>query len=136
MALKALRFIAVLLGLSLMLGELWRSWGTGRPIVFILDDQIMGALLIISAIAVRRETQRTRAAYSAAWGFACGMLYLSFFEKLFEPENTQAGNWSLNILTALVGVAFTVSICGLLLSIALQKSRAERTDRLYGATPR
>ena len=32
---NALRFLAIALSLSLMIGEAWRSWGVGRPVMFV-----------------------------------------------------------------------------------------------------
>lgn len=116
---KALRIVAILLALSLMIGECWRSWGVGRPIMFVLDDQLMGGFMIAAAWAVRRETIRTRAAFSAAWGVVAGMLYGSFFGKVFEPAKAQAGNWNLGVLTMLTGIAFLGSVVGLWFSMTL-----------------
>jgi hypothetical protein len=62
----ALRIVAVLHALSLMIGECWRSWGVGRPVMFVLDDMLMGGFLLAAAWAVRRETVRTRAAFAGA----------------------------------------------------------------------
>lgn len=122
---KSLRIVALLLALSLMIGEGWRSWGVGRPIMFMLDDQLMGGFLIAAAWAVRRETVRTRAAFSAAWGVVAGMLYGSFFGKVFEPAKAQAGNWDLGVLTVLLGVAFLVSLVGLWFSMTLARQDEE-----------
>lgn len=119
----ALRVVAVLLALSLMIGELLRSWGAGRPVMLVLDDQLMGGFLIAAAWAVGRETIRTRAAFAAAWGVVAGMLYGSFFGKLFEPAKAQAGNWNLGVLTALLGVAFAVSLVGLWASITVPRAQ-------------
>lgn len=116
---RVLRILAVLLALSLMIGELWRSWGAGRHILFILDDQIMGAMLLAGAFLVRGETMRRRAFFSAGWGVNAGMLYGSFFGKLVEPAGTNAGNWDLGILTFLVGLAFATSVLGLIASVLL-----------------
>lgn len=114
-----LRIWAVLLALSLMIGELWRSWGAGREFVFVIDDQIMGAMLIVSAYLLKEQTVRRRAFFSAAWAFNVGMLYGSFFNKIISPENTNAGNWDFGILTALIGVAFLSAIIGMIASILL-----------------
>ena len=118
---KALRIVAVLLALSLMIGELWRSWGVGRPVMFVLDDQLMGGFLIVAAWAVGDQTVRTRTAFSAAWGVVTGMLYGSFFGKVFEPATAQAGNWDLGVLTWLIGVAFLTSLIGLWFSMTLPR---------------
>ena len=114
-----LRMLAVLLALSLMIGEVWRSWGVGRPVMFVMDDQLMGGFLIVAAWAMTKETVRNRIAFAAAWGVNAGMLYGSFFGKVFAPEEAQAGNWDLGVLTWLIGLAFVVSLIGLWLSISL-----------------
>ncbi|MEM7663652.1 MAG: hypothetical protein AAF292_15525 [Pseudomonadota bacterium] len=114
---RTLRLLAVVLALSLMIGELWRSWGAGRPIAFIMDDQIMGAMLLTGAALMQRPTVRRRAFFSAGWAVNAGMLYGSFFGKVFAPQNAEAGNWDLGILTVLIGVAFATAIIGLLWSI-------------------
>ena len=116
---KALRVLAVLLALSLMIGELWRSSGAGRPFAFVIDDQIIGGFLLVAAYAMRIDTIRTRSAFAAAWGMSAGMLYGSFFGKLVTPETINAGNWDLGILTWLVGLAFVVALLGLAATLAL-----------------
>lgn len=123
---RLLRLAAVLLALSLMIGEAWRSWGVGRPVMFVLDDQLMGSFLIATAWAVRIDTRRRRAAFAAAWGVAAGMLYGSFFGKVFEPQSADPGNWDLGVLTILIGVAFAVSLLGMVAAIALPGSAPGR----------
>ena len=116
---KALRVLAILGALLLMGGEAWRSWGVGRPIAFWMDDMLAGAMMIAAAIAVRRPTRATRSFFAAAWGVAVGMLYGSFFGKLFDPASSDPGNFSLDVLTGLVGFAFVAAIAGLVASILL-----------------
>lgn len=116
---KVLRACAILLGLSLIIGEAYRSWGVGRPIAFWLDDVLMGALLIGAAAAVGRQTWARRALFTGAWGVNAGMLYGSFFGKVFAPETSNAGNFDLGLLTALIGLAFAVSILGFVASLMI-----------------
>jgi hypothetical protein len=116
---KALRIVAVIAALALMIGELWRSWGVGRPIMFVLDDQLAGGFMLAAAWAMRDDSLRNRAAFSAAWGIAVGMLYGSFFGKVFDPQSAVPGNWNLGILTALLGVAFVGALTGLWCCITL-----------------
>lgn len=87
--------------------------------MLVLDDQLMGGFLIAAAWAARDQTLRNRTAFSAAWGIATGMLYGSFFAKLFEPETAQPGNWDLGVLTWLIGLAFATALIGLWFSITL-----------------
>jgi hypothetical protein len=116
---KALRIIAIIGALALMLGEAYRSWGVGRPVAFWMDDMLAGAMMIASGIAVRNPTVRARAFFSASWGVASGMLYGSFFGKVFDPKNANAGNFDLGLLTALIGIAFAIAIIGLVASIRI-----------------
>jgi hypothetical protein len=108
-----------------MIGEVWRSWGVGRPIMFVLDDQFAGALMLAGAWAMQRDTIRNRALFAAGWGVAAGMLYGSFFGKLIEPERATPGNWDLGVLTALLGVAFAVSLIGMAAAILLPPENSE-----------
>jgi hypothetical protein len=105
-----------------MLGEVWRSWGAGRHPLFVLDDQLMGGFLLAAAWAMRVDSRRNRAAFSAAWGVVAGMLYGSFFGKLVEPASSNAGNWNMGVLTALLGIAFATALIGLWFSIVLPGS--------------
>lgn len=121
---KALRIIAVVFALAMMLGEAYRTWGANRPVYAWLDDQILGAFLLLGAWLTKTPNGRNCAVFSTAWGFSAGMLYPSFFGKVFQPMQTQPGNFSLAVLTWLIGFAFATAIIGTILSIvAAEKSR-------------
>lgn len=119
-----LRVAAVLLALSLMIGEAIRSWGVGRPVMFWMDDMLMGGMLLVAAWLMARPSPVRHALFAAAWGVNAGMLYGSFFGKVFAPENSNAGNFDLGLLTALIGVAFVTAIAGMIATILV--ARPER----------
>ena len=106
-----------------MAGEIYRSWGVGRPLAFVLDDMIVGIMMLTASVLVARPTVARRAYFAAAWGAAAGMLYGSFFGKLFDPAKATPGNFELGTLTALVGFAFVLSVAGLVASILLPNDR-------------
>jgi len=108
-----LRILGAGLALSLMIGEMIRSWGVGRPIMFVLDDFFMGGLLLAGAILMAAPTRIRWAIFVAGWASCAGMLYGSFFGKVFAPATSNAGNFDLGVLTALIGLAFVVSLLGL-----------------------
>jgi hypothetical protein len=116
---KILRTLAILLALSLMIGEAYRSWGAGRPIAAWMDDMLAGALIIVAAVRVGRETWVSRALFTGAWGVGVGMLYGSFFGKVHSPETANPGNFDLGLLTALIGVAFATAVLGFVASLML-----------------
>lgn len=113
MSLGLLRFLGAGLALALMIGEAIRSWGVGRPIMFVLDDFFMGGLLLAGAVLMATPTRLRWGIFVAGWGTCAGMLYGSFFGKVFDPVSSNAGNFDLGLLTALIGVAFAVSLVGL-----------------------
>jgi hypothetical protein len=117
--LKVLRLVAVLLGLSLIVGEAYRSWGAGRPVAFWMDDMLMGGLLLVAAVAVAKETWARRALFTGAWGVNAGMLYASFFGKVFAPDISDSGNFELGLLTALIGLAFATAVIGFVASLMI-----------------
>ena len=108
------------LALSLMIGEAIRSWGVGRPIMFVLDDFFMGGLLLAGAVLMAKPTRLRWGIFVAGWGACAGMLYGSFFGKVFDPASANAGNLDLGLLTGLIGLAFAVSLVGLAGSVMWQ----------------
>lgn len=116
-ALTWLRVVAMLLGASLIIGEAYRSWGAGRTPTAWLDDMLMGTLLICAAIAAAKPGWQRRALFTGAWGANAGMLFGSFFGKVFDPARANPGNFALGTLTALIGVAFAVAVLGFVASL-------------------
>lgn len=114
------RVIAALLGLSLMIGEGLRSWGQDRPAYAWLDDQLMGGLLIVSAWLLQRPTPERRALFTGAWGVSAGMLYGSFFNKLFDPGGDYSTSIPGGTLTLLIGLAFVTAIAGFVASLLIR----------------
>lgn len=124
-----LRVIAIILALSLMIGESIRSYGQVRPLVSVADDFLLGGFLIAAALAFVEDTPWRRAAFAGAWATAVGMLYPSFFGKIFPEHGTDFHtNIRADVLTILIGVAFATSIIGMIATIALPDvSDAKRT---------
>ena len=120
---RLLRILGVIGAILLMAGEAYRSWGAGRPVVFWMDDMLAGTMMIAAAILVGRQSFATRSFFAASWGVAVGMLYGSFFGKLYDPANGHPGNFSIGLLTWLVGIAFVLAIGGLIASILLPTPR-------------
>ena len=90
LSLKLVRRLAVFIGAFCILGETvrrWHTWTDWPPSFF--DDYCIGALLFYGAWRSSRDEQRGQAFLAAAWGFACGQGYASFFghlkQALLEP---------------------------------------------------
>ena len=72
------------LALLIMAGEIYRSIGDGRHIMFVLDDVFLGLAMFISALLFTKDTLPKRAFFAASWGAAAGGVYGSFFSKLLS----------------------------------------------------
>lgn len=111
--------ISIVLALLIMFGEIYRSWGDGRNIIWVLDDVLAGLYMIIAALMFRRDTPTLRALFASSWGVAVGMLYMSFFSSLLAPEALNAGNLNKNFLITVKGICFALSFVGLTAAILL-----------------
>ena len=116
---KAFRHFSILLGTLNAAGELYRSAGDGRHIMFVLDDVFLGLALVISALLFTRDTPPRRAFFAASWGAAAGGVYGSFFSKLLSEEPINSGNLDPVFLTSFLGVLFVISLLGVFLAIRL-----------------
>ena len=117
---KALRILAAIGAILIMTGEAYRSWGVGRPVYAWMDDMLAGSFMLVAAYRVGRPTVSNRALFSASWGIAVGMLYGSFFGRLFEPAQAHPGNLNLAALTIALGAAFALAIGGLIASVVIR----------------
>lgn len=116
-----LRWWAILLGTSLMIGEAIRSWGQDRHWLFVIDDFVIGIPLVVTGLLVATPTVSRRAAFSAAWAAVAGMTYGSFFGKLLDwSDAADSTNIDIGLLTALIGAVFISSLVGLVGSIAVK----------------
>lgn len=114
-------FIRISIGLALLImaGEIYRSWGDGRNIIWVLDDVLAGLYMIIAALMFRRDTAALRALFASSWGISVGMLYMSFFSSLLAPEALNAGNLNKDFLITVKGICFALSFVGLAAAILL-----------------
>ncbi|MGD9979839.1 MAG: hypothetical protein AB7H66_15485 [Hyphomonadaceae bacterium] len=116
---KALQIYTVLVALVLMVGEGYRSWGAGRPVITWLDDMILGALMIAAAVAMGRETPARRAFLTGVWGIAIGAVFVSFMSKIVDPASTIAGNLQLSVLIWALAIIFVGTIAGFAASLVI-----------------
>jgi small-conductance mechanosensitive channel len=120
MTIKFARWLAYIGGVLAPLGETVRRWSTWRDNPSALfDDYIIGALLIYGAWRVGRDARAGQRFLVAAWGFACGMGYASFFGQLYANSRgvTDPAPISGSSVAVVKGVAFAVAILALVASL-------------------
>ena len=114
---KTFRYITIFLAIVNILGEIYRSWGDGRNIVWVLDDVFASGFLIISALWFSQDTKARRAAFAAAWGVSLGMIYVSFFSSLLDGANFNSGNLDWQFLLGVKAFIFLLCIFGVYAAI-------------------
>lgn len=120
MTIQFSRRLAVAGGILAPLGETIRRWSTWRdypPNLF--DDYLIGAFLLYAAWRTGRDVRSGQRFLAAAWAFACGMGYYSFFGqlqslRLNEPDPAGIPSaW----VAVIKGVAVALAIVALLVSL-------------------
>ena len=72
---KTFRHFTMALAVLIMVGEVYRSIGDGRHVMFVLDDVFLGLAMFFSALFFTKDTLPKRAFFAASWGAAAGGVY-------------------------------------------------------------
>ena len=133
MSIRFSRDAAFVLGVLTPMAETIRRWSTWRedPAAY-FDDFFLAGLLLYGAWRVMKDPRAGQRFLAAGWGFACGMIYPSFFhqlrlvrEGLPDPAPVSA-EWVLVIKA----VGFAVAILSLVLALRpLPEVQGERARR-------
>ena len=80
MTIQFSRQLAIVAGILAPLAETIRRWSTWRQSpANLFDDYIMGAFLLYGAWRTGKNLRSGQRVLAAAWAFACGFGYYSFF---------------------------------------------------------
>lgn len=114
------RSLAICLGVITPLLETIRRWSTWQedpPSFF--DDFILGGLLLFGAWRVGKDAHTGQKFLTAAWGFMCGMVYVSFFGQLQDMRLGEIDPAPVSSATVAVikGIGFALAIFGLVTSL-------------------
>jgi hypothetical protein len=120
MTIQFSRRLAIVGGILIPLLETIRRWSTWKQApASLFDDYIIGAFLLYGAWRTGKDLRSGQRFLAAAWAFACGLGYYSFFGQLQsmrlgerDPAPISSG-WVL----AIKGVAVALAVVALIVSL-------------------
>jgi hypothetical protein len=118
------RVLALIAGFVLPILETTRRWhelGDFRRAPFWLDDWFIGLFLLYGAWRTRANNRSGRPALAAAWGFASGMAYLSFFGQLEDLSQVDPSGVASTTVVAIKGVMFAVALSALFAAVKAEE---------------
>ena len=132
MSIQFSRWLAIIGGILIPLLETIRRWSTWQQApASLFDDYIMGAFLLFGAWRFGKDARSGQPFLTAAWAFACGLGYYSFFGQLEGLRRGQqdpapiASEWILLIK----GIAWSMAIIALVASLKRLPSEELSTRR-------
>jgi hypothetical protein len=114
------RALALAGGIALPLLETARRWeqlGDIRMVPAWCDDWMIGAFLLYGWWRTRSDLAVGRATLAAAWAFACGMGYSSFFGQLMELSAADPSGMPSTTIVAIKGVMLFAGVVALIATL-------------------
>lgn len=120
MTIQFSRWLAIVGGILAPLAETIRRWSTWQQSpANLFDDYIMGGFLLYGAWRTGQNLRSGQRVLAAAWAFACGMGYYSFFGQLQNMRSGVQDPAPVSSASVLLikGVAVTLAVVALLVSL-------------------
>jgi len=119
------RGLAMVGGVALPIMETARRWHQLADIRMApawLDDWLIGLFLLYGAWRTRGNAGGGRAVLAAAWAFACGLAYASFFAQLGSLGEADPSGVASATVVAIKGVMMIAAVAALAVTLASNES--------------
>ena len=93
-------------------------------LAFWIDDWIIAAFLLYGAWRTRAGSNCGRASLTAAWAFACGMAYSSFFSQLYELNQPDPSGVASSTVVVIKGFMLVTAIAALVAALTSDPERS------------
>jgi hypothetical protein len=104
----------------------WNQLGDLKIWPFWLDDFLLSGFLLYGAWLTKKDVHSGKHFLSAAWGFACGMVYLSFFDQITSLDKPDPAPISSVWVAVIKGIFFLLAILGLIGSLRENRRESRR----------
>ncbi|HUR30433.1 MAG TPA: hypothetical protein VMZ69_03320 [Saprospiraceae bacterium] len=122
---KISTYFALFGGILIIVLETIRRWHQLTDIHFFpawFDDYLAGGFLIFAAIRTMKSPGGGLRFLTAAWGFATGMMYYSFFIQLSSLDKPDPSSLPATTVVFIKGILLFGCIANLILSLLPRKS--------------
>lgn len=131
------RGLALAAGVALPILETARRWHQLGDLAiwpFWLDDWVVAAFLLYGVWRTRagQDFARGHAVLAAAWGFACGQVYTSFFSQLATLGQPDPSGVASTTVVAIKGVMFALAIAALVVTLGWKPAGREASASASG----
>lgn len=120
MTIQLSRWLAIIGGVLTPLAETIRRWSTWQQSpANLFDDYLIGAFLLYAAWRTGKDVRSGQRFLAAAWAFACGLGYYSFFGQLHSLRlgERDPAPISSEWVAVIKGLALSLAIIALVLSL-------------------
>lgn len=117
--------LAIVLGILVPVAETIRRWHQLSDLSiwpFWLDDFLLGGFLLYGAWRTNKDVKNGRRFLAAAWGFTCGMAYLSFFNQITSLDQADPAPIPSSWVAVIKGIGFFLAILALIGSLREKSS--------------
>lgn len=129
MTIQFSRKLAIVGGILVPLAETIRRWHTWQESpANLFDDYIMGAFLLYGAWRTGKDIRNGQRVLAAAWAFACGLGYYSFFGQLKSMRLGEIDPAPIASVWILVIKGIAVALAVLALIVSLRKLAENETS--------
>jgi hypothetical protein len=101
----------------------WHQLNDLRVWPFWLDDFLLGGFLLYGAWLTGKDVKNGRYFLAAAWGFACGMAYPSFFVQMTSLDKPDPAPIPSIWVAVIKGIFFLLAVLGLIGSLRDRQKR-------------
>jgi hypothetical protein len=127
MSIAVNRWLAIVGGILVALAETLRRYHQmldPSMLPFWIDDFLIGGLLLYGAWRTRHDVARGLPFLTAAWGFACGMGYASFFSQLHDLQTrpVDVSGVSGVVVVTIKGILLAFGVIGLITALMWKPS--------------
>jgi hypothetical protein len=134
MSISVNRWLAIVGGILVPLSEIPRRYHQmldPSMAAFWMDDFLLGGLLLYGAWRTRHDVGRGLPFLAAAWAFACGIGYGSFFGQLYDLQTkpVDVSGASAALVVTIKGVLLAFGVIGLITALMWKPSPTHESAR-------